>query len=399
MYGFFTKTIVRLLGGTASFIAFSFAARHYSAQMIAKIFAISAAYAVVMAIVSSLTSYSQHFFMAQRKSMFWKDVLTHLPAVAFASFGMSILLQAYLMMSGIGIWMSIILGVTTFCATFSLETTRIRWHKSLRAPFISAFGGVTATFIMVAYPPQEIGWALLTLLLPAYLPGLVDTAYLTLRGTTADVFATRIRFARSGELLSTFGIFSAVEHVAFNFPQIVLEKFDTSSAVSFGAGYRAFAASVSIFSFAWAQFNSRLITNNADQGETRLRRMAVWVPLLVACTITVTYVFGFEFVSKKKVGAWLTVLFGLLLFSYWGYYYRIRAAMMTDGHLIVRKLSRIGLSLTLLGMVGLVKYPNAYFAVIFLSVYSMIIGRYAQIGVQARKARDVFATRSGIIDD
>jgi len=367
--------------------------------MLAKIFAISAAYAVVMAIVSSLTSYSQHFFMAQRKSMFWKDVLTHLPAVAFASFGMSILLQAYLMMSGIGVWMSIILGVTTFCATFSLETTRIRWHKSLRAPFISAFGGVTATFIMVAYPPQEIGWALLTLLLPAYLPGLVDTVYLTLRGTTADVFATRIRFARSGELLSTFGIFSAVEHVAFNFPQIVLEKFDTSSAVSFGAGYRAFAASVSIFSFAWAQFNSRLITNNADQGETRLRRMAVWVPLLVACTITVTYVFGFEFVSKKKVGAWLTVLFGLLLFSYWGYYYRIRAAMMTDGHLIVRKLSRIGLSLTLLGMVGLVKYPNAYFAVIFLSVYSMIIGRYAQIGVQARKARDVFATRSGIIDD
>ena len=81
----------------------------------------------------------------------------------------------------------------------------------------------------------------------------------------------------------------------------------------------------------------------------------------------VTYVLGFEFLSKKEVGIWLTVLFVFLLFFHWGYYYRIRTAMMTDGHLIVRKLSRIGLSLTLLGIVGLVKYPNAYFAVIFLS--------------------------------
>jgi hypothetical protein len=399
MYGFFTKTLVRLLGGTASFIAFSFAARNYSAQMVAKIFAISAVYGVVMAIVSSLTSYSQHFFMAQRKSKFWKDIRTHLPVVAFASMGLSILLQAYLMMSGIGIWISIILGFTPFCAAFSLETTRIRWHKFLRAPFVSALGGLSATFIMVAFPPKEIGWALLVLLSPAYLPGLVDAVYLTLRGTTGDVFSTRIRFARSGELLSTFGLFSVIEHAAFCFPQIVLEKFDSSAAVSFGAGYRAFAASVSIFSFAWAQFNSRLITNNTDQGETRSRRMAVWVPLLVACTITVTYVLGFEFVSKKKVGAWLTVLFVLLLFSYWGYYYRIRTAMMTDGHLIIRKLTRVGLSLMLLGMVGLINFPNAYFAVIFLSAYSMIIGWYARTGVKASKARDVIALHCGMSDD
>ena len=399
MYGFFTKTLVRLLGGTASFIAFSFAARYYSAQMIAKIFAISAVYGVVMAIVISLTSYSQHFFMAQRKSMFWNDVLTHLPAVAFASLGLSILLQAYLMMSGIGIWMSIILGFTTFCTAFSLETTRIRWHKFLRAPFVSGFGGLVATFVMVAFPPQKIGWALLVLLLPAYLPGLFDAVYLTIRGTTVDVLSTRIRFARSRELLSTFGFFSVTEHVAFNFPQIVLEKFDTSAAVSFGAGYRAFAASVSIFSFAWAQFNPRLISNGADQAETLSRRMAVWVPLLVACAIMVTYVLGFEFLSKKEVGIWLTVLFVFLLFFHWGYYYRIRTAMMTDGHLIVRKLSRIGLSLTLLGIVGLVKYPNAYFAVIFLSIYSMIIGWYALTGVQASKVRDAFATRGGMVDD
>jgi hypothetical protein len=399
MYGFFTKTLVRLLGGTASFIAFSFAARHYSAQMIAKIFAISAVYGVVMAISISFTSYSQHSFMVQRKSMFWKEVLTHLPAVALTSLGLSILLQAYLMMSGIGIWMSIILGFTTFCAAFSLETTRIRWHKFLRTPFVSALGGLAATFIMVAFPPQNIGWALLVLLLPAYLPGLVDAVYLTVRGTTHNVLSRRIRFARSGELLSTFGFFSVIEHVAFNFPQIVLEKFDTSAAVSFGAGYRAFSASVSIFSFAWAQFNSRLITNSADQGETRSRRIAILVPLIVACAIMVTYVLGFEFVSKKEIGTWLTVLFVFLLFSHWGYYYRIRTAMMTDGHLIVRKVTRIGLSLILLGMVGLVNYPNAYFAVIFLSAYSMIIGWYARTGVQVSKARDVFATRGGMIDD
>jgi len=399
MYGFFTKTLVRLLGGTASFMAFSIAAGHYSEQMIAKIFAISAVYGVVMAIVSSLTSYSQHFFMAQRKSMFWKDILTHLPAVTFASLGLCILLQAYLMLSGIGIWMSIILGFTTVCAAFSLETARIRWHRFLRVPFISAFGGMLATFIMVAFPPQKIGWALLVLLLPAYLPGLVDTVYLTVRGTTANVLSKRIRFARSGELLSTFGVFSVIEHVAFSFPQIVLEKFDTSAAVSFGAGYRAFAASVSIFSYAWAQFNSRLISNGVDQGEAISRRTAVWVPLLVACAITVTYVIGFEFLSKKDVGIWLTVLFVFLLLFHWGYYYRIRAAMMTDGHLIVRKLSRIGLSLTVLGMVGLVNYPNAHFAVIFLSAYSMIIGWYARTGVQAGKARDVFATQGGMIDD
>ena len=367
--------------------------------MIAKIFAISAVYGVVMAIVSSLTSYSQHFFMAQRKSLFWKDVLAHLPAVAFASLGLSILLQAYLMMSGIGIWMSIILGFTTFCAAFSLETARIRWHKYLRAPFVSAFGGLAATFIMLTFPPQEIGWALLVLLLPAYLPGLFDAVYLTVRGTTVNVFSTRIRFARSGELLSTFGFFSVIEHVAFSFPQIVLERFDTSAAVSFGAGYRAFAASVSIFSFAWAQFNSRLISNGADQGETLSRRMAFWVPLLVACAIMVTYVLGFEFLSKKEVGIWLTVLLVLLLFFYWGYYYRIRAAMMTVGHLIVRKLTYIGLLLIIVGMVGLVNYPNAYLAVIFLSAYSMIIGWYARTGVQASKARDVFATRGRMIDD
>ncbi len=399
MFGFFTKTIVRLFGGTASFIAFSFAARQYSAQMIAKIFAISAVYGVAMAIVSSLTSYSQHFFMAHRKSMFWKDVLTHLPAVAFASLGLSILLQAYLVMSGIGIWMSIILGFTTFCAAFSLETTRIRWHKYLRAPFVSAFGGLTATFIMVVFPPQKIGWALLVLLLPAYLPGLFDSVYLTVRGTTVNVLSTRICFARSGELLSTFGLFSVIEHVAFSFPQIVLEKFDTSAAVSFGAGYRAFAASVSIFSFAWAQFNTRLISNGADQGETFSRRMAVWVPLLVACAILATYVLGFEFLSKKEVGIWLTVFFVFLLLFHWAYYYRIRAAMMIDGHLVIRKLTLIGLSLILLGMVGLINYPNAYFAVIYLSVYSMIIGWYARTGVQATEAKGVFATRGGMIDD
>jgi hypothetical protein len=127
--------------------------------------------------------------------------------------------------------------------------------------------------------------------------------------------------------------------------------------------------------------------------------MAVWVPLMVACAIMVTYVLGFEFVSKKEIGTWLTVLFVFLLFSHWGYYYRIRTAMMTEGHLIVRKLTRIGLSLILLGMVGLVNYPNAYFAVFFLSAYSMIIGWYARTGVQASKARDVFATRGGMIDD
>jgi hypothetical protein len=399
MYGFFMKTLVRLLGGTASFIAFSFAARQYSVQMIAKIFAISAVYGVVMAIASSFTSYSQHFFMAQRKSMFWKDVLTHLPAMAFVSLGLSILLQAYLLMSGIGIWFSIFLGFTTFCAAFSLETTRIRMHKFLRAPFVSAFGGLVATFIMVAFPPQEIGWVLLILLLPAYLPGLVDAVYLTVRGTTVNVLSKGIRFARSGELLSTFGFFSVIEHVAFSFPQILLEKFDTSAAVSFGAGYRAFAASVSIFSFAWAQFNSRIISNDTDQGETFKRKMAILAPLLVACTIMVTYVLGFEFLSKKEVGKSLTVFFVFLLFFHWGYYYRIRVAMMIDGHLIIRKLTRIGLSLILLGMGGLVYYPNAYFAVIFLSAYSIIIGWYARIGVQARNVRDVFATQVGMIDD
>ena len=127
--------------------------------------------------------------------------------------------------------------------------------------------------------------------------------------------------------------------------------------------------------------------------------MAILVPLLVACTIMVTYVFGFEFLSKKEVGIWLTVFFVFLLFFHWGYYYRIRAAMMIDGHLIVRKLTRIGLSLILLGMVGLVNYPNAYFAVIFLSAYSMIIGWYARTGVQASKVKDVFATQGGMIDD
>ena len=223
--------------------------------------------------------------------------------------------------------------------------------------------------------------------------------YLTIRGTTGDVLSTRIRFAHSRELLSTFGFFSVTEHVAFNFPQIVLEKFDTSAAVSFGAGYRAFAAAVSIFSFAWAQFNSRLISNGADQAETLSRRMAVWVPLLVACAIMVTYVLGFEFLSKKEVGIWLTVLFVFLLFFHWGYYYRIRTAMMTDGHLIVRKLSRIGLSLTLLGIVGLVKYPNAYFAVIFLSVYSMIIGWYARTGVKAVKQEMHSQREVGMVDD
>jgi hypothetical protein len=72
---------------------------------------------------------------------------------------------------------------------------------------------------------------------------------------------------------------------------------------------------------------------------------------------------------------------------------------MIDGHLIVRKLTRVGLLLILLGMGGLVNYPNASFAVIFLSAYSLIIGWYARIEVKASKARDVFATKVGMIDD
>jgi hypothetical protein len=89
--------------------------------------------------------------------MFWK-MLYHMPAVATSwdcpSFaGVS---------DDVGYWDLDIhhSGFTTFCAAFSLETTCIRWHKLLRAPFISAFGGLTRRPYGRLSAP-EIGWALI----------------------------------------------------------------------------------------------------------------------------------------------------------------------------------------------------------------------------------------------
>jgi hypothetical protein len=79
-----------------------------------------------------------------------------------------------------------------------------------------------------------------------------------------------------------------------------------------------------------------------------------------------------------------------------GYYYRIRTAMMANGHFI-RKLACIGLSLILIGMIGLVNYPNAYLAVIFsLHIRCLSVGMLEPEG--ANKAREVFIS-GGIIND
>ena len=248
MYGFFTKTLVRLLGGTASFIAFSFAARYYSAQMIAKIFAISAVYGVVMAIVKFVNKLFTAFLYGSAEI----DVLerwslpTCLPWL-FTSLGLSILLQAYLMMSGIGIWMSIILGFTTFCTAFSLETnTHPLAQVSARAIcfWVRRLGGdVRYGCFSSSENWMGVTGAVVARLFTRFVRrGVFDRTWYDSMMFCRQEFASRVLESFCPRL----GFFSVTEHVAFNFPQIVLEKFDTSAAVSFGAGYRAFAASVSM---------------------------------------------------------------------------------------------------------------------------------------------------------